>query len=198
LIGTGTAPLSTGGTRYHLDDVQIEQHKLEYKSGGLTSRIYFTKEDAGETLVAQLMSIALAQRSWDGAGIQNGWGVNYLNTYLGAIGLQEYPLATYAAQYAANPLFGVGALLTGVATQIQTVAGAYAASGGTTANPAELTFDEYLGYSTQPFHDAARAAADAGMLKPGTSEYQAAFNEISNISANNLGAGAKIIDVSKI
>ncbi|GIR50326.1 MAG: hypothetical protein CM15mP59_0680 [Flavobacteriaceae bacterium] len=36
------------------------------------------------------------------------------------------------------------------------------------------------------------------MLKPGTSEYQAAFNEISNISANNLGAGAKIVDVSKI
>ena len=198
LLGTGTAPLSTGGTRYHLDDVQIEQHKLEYKSGGLTSRIYFTKEDAGETLVAQLMSIALASRSWDGAGIQNGWGENYLNTYLGAIGLQEYPMATYAAQYQANPLFGVGALLTGVATQIQTVAGAYAASGGTTANPADLTFDDYLGYSTQPFHDAARAAADAGMLKPGTSEFQAAFNEISNISANNLGAGAKIIDVSKI
>tara|TARA_B100000925_G_scaffold96833_2_gene70636 strand:- start:2585 stop:5536 length:2952 start_codon:yes stop_codon:yes gene_type:complete len=198
LIGTGTAPLSTGGTRYHLDDVQIEQHKLEYKSGGLTSRIYYTKEDAGETLVAQLMSIALAQRSWGGLGIQNGWGVNYLNTYLGAIGLQEYPMATYAAQYQANPLFGVGALLTGVATQIQTVAGAYAASGGATANPAELTFDDYLGYSTQPFHDAARAAADDGMLKPGSSEYQAAFNEISNISANNLGAGAKIVDVSKI
>ena len=198
LLGTGTAPLSTGGTRYHLDDVQIEQHKLEYKSGGLTSRIYYTKEDAGETLVAQLMSIALAQRSWGDLGIQNGWGVNYLNTYLGAIGLQEYPMATYAAQYQANPLFGVGALLTRVATQIQTVAGAYAASGGATANPADLTFDDYLGYSTQPFHDAARAAADAGMLKPGTSEFQAAFNEISNISANNLGAGAKIVDVSKI
>lgn len=201
LIGTGTAPLSTGGTRYHLDDVQIEQHKLEYKSGGLTSRIYFTKEDAGETLVAQLMSIALQQQSSypsGASGIQDGWGLTYLQTYLGAIGLQEYPTATYGAQYAANPLFGVGAVLTGVATQIQTVAGAYAASGGTTTNPATLTFDEYLGYSTQPFHDAARAAADAGMLKPGTPEFDEAFDAASEISANNLGAGAKIIDVSKI
>ncbi|GIR50324.1 MAG: hypothetical protein CM15mP59_0660 [Flavobacteriaceae bacterium] len=63
LIGTGTAPLSTGGTRYHLDDVQIKQHKLEYKPGGLTSEFISQKEDAGETLVAQLMSIALQQRS---------------------------------------------------------------------------------------------------------------------------------------
>ena len=199
LLGTGTAPLSTGGTRYHLDDVEIQQHKVEYQSGGLTSRFYYTKEDAGETLVAQLMSIAIQQQSWNGLGIQNGWGVNYLNTYLGAISQVEYPPALYAAQYQANPLFGVGALLTGVATQIQTVAGTYAASGGTTTNPASLTFDDFLGYSTQPFHDAARlAAADAGMLKPGTSAFDAAFDAASEISADNLGAGAKIIDVSKI
>ena len=201
LLGTGTAPLSTGGTRYHLDDVEIQQHKVEYQSGGLTSRFYYTKEDAGETLVAQLMSIALQQQSSypSGAtGIQQGWGLTYLQTYLGAIGQVEYPPALYAAQYQANPLFGVGALLTGVATQIQTVAGTYAASGGTTTNPATLTFDDFLGYSTQPFHDAARLAADAGMLKPGTSAFDAAFDTASEISADNLGAGAKIIDVSKI
>ena len=201
LLGTGTAPLSTGGTRYHLDDVEIQQHKVEYQSGGLTSRFYYTKEDAGETLVAQLMSIALQQQSSypSGAtGIQQGWGLTYLQTYLGAIGQVEYPPALYAAQYQANPLFGVGALLTGVATQIQTVAGTYAASGGTTTNPATLTFDDFLGYSTQPFHDAARVAADAGMLKPGTSAFDAAFDAASEISADNLGAGAKIIDVSKI
>lgn len=201
LLGTGTAPLSTGGTRYHLDDVEIQQHKLEYKSGGLTSRFYYTKEDAGETLVAQLMSIALQQQSSypSGAtGIQQGWGLTYLQTYLGAIGQVEYPVSLYGAQYAANPLFGVGALLTGVATQIQTVAGTYAATGGTSTDPATLTFDDFLGYSTQPFHDAARAAADAGMLKPGTSEFDAAFDAASKISADNLGTGAKIIDVSKI
>ena len=201
LLGTGTAPLSTGGTRYHLDDVEIQQHKVEYQSGGLTSRFYFTKEDAGETLVAQLMSIALQQQSSypSGAtGIQQGWGLTYLQTYLGAIGQVEYPPALYAAQYQANPLFGVGALLTGVATQIQTVAGTYAASGGTTTNPATLTFDDFLGYSTQPFHNAARAAADAGMLKPGTSAFDAAFDAASEISADNLGTGAKIVDVSKI
>ena len=78
LFGTGTAPLSTGGTRYHMDNVEIQQHKVEYKSGGLTSRFYYTKEDAGDTVVAQLMSIALAQQSHQGAGIQNGWGQTYL------------------------------------------------------------------------------------------------------------------------
>ena len=212
LIGTGTAPLSTGGTRYHLDDVQIEQHKLEYKSGGLTSRIYFTKEDAGETLVAQLMSIALQQRSSypqaDGSvatGIQSGWGLTYLQTYLGALaGAKGYITDP------TNPLSvlnGVGLLIGDFQNHI---------FGNATPNPdpttapivpflpneatAALTIDDLFGGpgSTQAAHNAARAAADAGMLKPGTSEYQAAFNEISNISANNLGAGAKIVDVSKI
>ncbi|MEC8239306.1 MAG: TonB-dependent receptor [Bacteroidota bacterium] len=212
LIGTGTAPLSTGGTRYHLDDVQIEQHKLEYKSGGLTSRIYFTKEDAGETLVAQLMSIALQQRSTypqaDGSvatGIQSGWGLTYLKTYLGALaGAKGYITDP------TNPLSvlnGVGLLIGDFQNHI---------FGNATPNPdpttapivpylpneatAALTIDDLFGGpgSTQAAHNAARAAADAGMLKPGTSEYQAAFNEISNISANNLGAGAKIVDVSKI
>lgn len=198
LLGTGSAPLSTGGTRYHMDNVKIQQHKVELQSGGLTSRFYYTKEDAGDTLVAQLMSIALAQQSWGGLGIQDGWGINYLNTYLGAIGLNEYPLSTYGAQYAANPLFGVGALLTGVATQIQTVAGTYAATGGQTQNPATYTFEDYLGYSTQPFHDAARGVANTGLLVPGTPEFDAAFETASNISADNLGSGARIIDVSKI
>lgn len=198
LLGTGAAPLSTGGTRYHMKDVKIQQHKLELKSGGLTSRFYYTKEDAGDTQVAQLMSIAIAQQSWGGLGIRNGWGINYLNTYLGGIALQEYPLSTYGAQYASDPLFGVGALLTGVATDLLTVAGTYQATGGQTQNPATYTFEDYLGYSTQPFHDAARAAADSGLLKPGTAEFDAAFEAASKISADNLGSGARIIDVSKI
>ena len=198
LLGTGAAPLSTGGTRYHMNNVKVQQHKVELNSGGLTSRFYYTKEDAGDTQVAQLMSIAIAQQSWGGLGIEDGWGVNYLNTYLGGVALQEYPLSIYGAQYAANPLFGVGALLTGVATQIQTVAGTYAASGGTTQNPAAYTFEDFLGYSTQPFHDAAREVADSGLLKPGTAEFDAAFDAASKISADNLGSGARIVDVSKI
>ena len=212
LIGTGTAPLSTGGTRYHLDDVQIEQHKLEYKSGGLTSRIYFTKEDAGETLVAQLMSIALQQQSSypqaDGSvatGIQSGWGLTYLQTYLGALaGAKGYITDP------TNPLSvlnGVGLLIGDFQNHI---------FGNATPNPdpstaplvpflpneatAALTIDDLFGGpgSTQAAHNAARAAADAGMLKPGTSAFDEAFDAASKISANNLGAGAKIIDVSKI
>ena len=194
LMGTGTAPLSTGGTRYHMDNVEIQQHKLEYKSGGLTSRVYYTKEDAGETLVAQLMSIALQQKSSypSGAtGIRDGWGVTYLNTYLGAIGQVEYPVDIYAAGYAQSPLFGVSSLLKDVATSILT---AEAMGQDTTA----LTFEGFLGYPTQAFHDAARGAADAGMLTPGSSEFEAAFNEIARESAEKLGLGARIIDVSEI
>ena len=212
LIGTGTAPLSTGGTRYHLDDVQIEQHKLEYKSGGLTSRIYFTKEDAGETLVAQLMSIALQQQSSypqaDGSvatGIQDGWGLTYLQTYLGAL--------AGAKGYIADPtnplsvLSGVGQLIGDFQNHI--FANATPNPDPTTAAmvpflpneaTAALTIDDLFGGpgSTQTAHDAARAAADAGMLKPGTAAFDAAFDAASKISANNLGAGARIIDVSKI
>ncbi|MEC8090349.1 MAG: TonB-dependent receptor [Bacteroidota bacterium] len=198
LLGTGTAPLSTGGTRYHLDDVEIQQHKVEYKSGGLTSRFYYTKEDAGETLVAQLMSIALAQRSWNGAGIQNGWGLTYLQTYLGGLA---------AAKGYTPDLAGIGSLLTDISQHIFTSA---------TPNPdpatapmvpflpnaatSALTIDDLFGGpgSTQAAHDAARTAADSGMLKPGTSAFDQAFDEVSKISANNLGAGAKIVDVSKI
>jgi outer membrane receptor for ferrienterochelin and colicin len=212
LIGTGTAPLSTGGTRYHLDDVQIEQHKLEYKSGGLTSRIYFTKEDAGETLVAQLMSIALQQQSSypqaDGSvatGIQSGWGLTYLQTYLGALaGVKEYITDP------TNPL----SVLNGIGLLIGDFQGHI--FGNATPNPdpstaaivpflpneatAALTIDDLFGGpgSTQAAHNAARAAADAGMLKPGTKAFDEAFDAASKISANNLGAGAKIIDVSKI
>jgi outer membrane receptor for ferrienterochelin and colicin len=207
LLGTGTAPLSTGGTRYHLDDVQIEQHKLEYKSGGLTSRIYFTKEDAGETLVAQLMSIALQQQSSypSGAtGIEQGWGLTYLQTYLGGLA---------AAKGYTPDLVGIGSLLTDISGHIL-------AAGTPNLDPATglpidstfplpafpngataaLTIDALFGGpgSTQAAHDAARAAADAGMLKPGTATFDAAFDAASKISANNLGAGAKIIDVSKI
>ena len=204
LLGTGTAPLSTGGTRYHLDDVQIEQHKLEYKSGGLTSRFYYTKEDAGETLVAQLMSIALAQRSWNGAGIQNGWGQTYLLRYLGGLAAAK----GYTADVA-----GIGSLLTDISGHI--LAAGTPNLDPTTGLPIDptfplpafpneatsvLTIDELFGGpgSTQAYHDAARTAADSGMLKPGTSAFDQAFDEVSKISANNLGAGAKIVDVSKI
>jgi iron complex outermembrane receptor protein len=204
LIGTGSAPLSTGGTRYHMDNVQIQQHKLEYQSGGLTSRVYYTKEDAGDTVVAQLMSIALQQQSWGGEGIRSGWGTNYLNTYLGALGLREYPIEDNLLGYGASELFGVSSLLGDIATDILTAS----AMGNDTKG---LTLDKLLGYNTQPYHDAARMSSDIpqeynedgtvktpGRIMPGTAAFDAAFDAASKISADKLGAGAKIIDVSKI
>jgi len=49
LIGTGEAPLPAGNARYNIKDFVVQLHKLELKSGGLTARAFYTKEDAGKT-----------------------------------------------------------------------------------------------------------------------------------------------------
>ena len=79
LVGTGNTVLSTGGTRYHLKDFKIQQHKLDYKSGGLSARYYYTKEDAGTTNISGLMALGLQAKQPGGA---LGNGSNTLPQYL--------------------------------------------------------------------------------------------------------------------
>ncbi|MHA7056660.1 TonB-dependent receptor [Aquimarina sp. M1] len=52
------------------------------------------------------------------------------------------------------------------------------------------------GLTTQQKHDAARAAADTGRLLPGTPEFEAAFDRITNDS--DLSTGSRFADNSKI
>ena len=100
LIGTGKAMLPTGGMMYNIDEVVVQQHKLDYKRGGLKARVYYTHEDAGDTVAGLLMGTAVANSM--PSGLVTGYGTPYLQTYLGTLAASKgYPAG----------LAGVGALL---------------------------------------------------------------------------------------
>ena len=178
LMGTGEAPLPAGNARYNIKDFVVQLHKLEVKTGGLTARAFYTKEDAGKTTqsTALATSVALAQPG----GIQNGWGNTYLNTYLGG--------AAIAAGFTPDPA-GVGAVLT-------TVVAPDIATGGTSfANLFPAGVNSQL-------HQAARAAADANMLMPGSPGFNAAIDAATDqaiLQFSDTGTlGALIKDVSEV
>ena len=180
LMGTGEAPLPAGNARYNIKDFVVQLHKLEVKTGGLTARAFLTKEDAGKTTqsTALATSVALAQPG----GIQNGWGNTYLNTYLGG--------AAAAAGFTPDAA-GVGALLT-------TVVAPDIATGGTSfANLFPTGVNSLL-------HQAARAAADANMLMPGSPEFNAAIDASTDTKILQFGGdtgttlGALIKDISEV
>ena len=178
LMGTGEAPLPAGNARYNIKDFVVQLHKLEVKTGGLTARAFYTKEDAGKTTqsTALATSVALAQPG----GIQNGWGNTYLNTYLGGAAI----VAGFTPDAA-----GVGALLT-------TVVAPDIATGGTSfANLFPAGVNSQL-------HQAARAAADANMLMPGSPGFNAAIDAATDqaiLQFSDTGTlGALIKDVSEV
>lgn len=178
LMGTGEAPLPAGNARYNIKDFVVQLHKLEVKTGGLTARAFLTKEDAGKTTqsTALATSVALAQQG----GIQGGWGDIYLNTYLGG--------AAVAAGFTPDAA-GVGALLT-------TVVAPDIATGGTSfSNLFPAGVNGLL-------HQAARSAADANMLMPGSPEFNAAIDASTDTAIlrfSDTGTlGALIKDISEV
>ena len=58
----------------------LQQHKLQIKSGGLTAKFFYTHEDAGNSSAAKLDGVNVFAQQPGGL---LGWGVTYLNTYLG-------------------------------------------------------------------------------------------------------------------
>jgi outer membrane receptor protein involved in Fe transport len=207
LIGTGEAPLPAGNARYNLKDVVVQLHKLEVQSGGLTARLFYTKEDAGSTTQSTALgnSVAAAQGLFSPTGtglepyfdptnedhwngIQNGWGQIYISQYLG--------------NAAAFGGFGgdVGALLQNVAGHIY--------SGGT-------SFNDMINFTsgqpsfpngTSAYHQTARETANLNMLVPGEADFVAAVNAATNgaiLTISDQGAdrptlGALIKDVSTV
>ena len=184
LIGTGKAPLYTGATVYNLDKVLVQQHKLELKSGGLKAKFFYTHEDAGNTSITgyDAVNVANAQPG----GLEGGWGNAYINTYLGGIAMsQGIPLNM--------ALLGV---LGGIQTHIQTTYGQVLAGVIPASDLAALSINDLFG-DTTPLHVAARAAANANMLMPGTE----AFNQALASSRSNslqIGTGSIVQDLSKI
>ena len=184
LIGTGKAPLYTGATVYNLDEVVVQQHKLELKRGGLKAKFFFTHENAGNTSVTQLDAVNVANAQ--PGGLLLGWGGTYLQTYLGGIALSQ---GIPPAQALLGVMGQIQGHITGVYGQV--LAGARPASDLATLSISDLYGD------TTPFHMAARAAANANMLVPGTT----AFNQALAASRSNpleIGRGSLVQDVSKI
>lgn len=177
LIGTGEAPLPAGNARYNIKDFVVQLHKLEVKTGGLTARAFYTKEDAGKTTQSTALATSLAFAQPGGI---LGWGNTYLNTYLGG--------AAFAAGFTPDAA-GVGALLT-------TVVAPDIATGGTSfANLFPAGVNGQL-------HQAARAAADANMLMPGSPGFNAAIDAATDqaiLKYSDTGSlGALIKDVSEV
>ncbi len=184
LIGTGKAPLYTGATVYNLDEVVVQQHKLELKRGGLKAKFFFTHENAGNTSVTQLDAVNVANAQ--PGGLLRGWGGTYLQTYLGGIALSQ---GIPPAQALLGVMGQIQGHITGVYGQV--LAGARPASDLATLSISDLYGD------TTPFHMAARAAANANMLVPGTT----AFNQALAASRSNpleIGRGSLVQDISKI
>ena len=203
ILGTGEAPLPAGNARYNIKDFVVQLHKLEVKTGGLTARAFFTKEDAGKTTQSTALgnSVAAAQNlfsptgtglepwfdptnpgNWN--GIQNGWGQIYLGTYLGGAA-QAYGFTPNGA---------------GIQQFIGSVVVPDLLSGGTSfANlfPAGLS---------DQLHQVARSNANANMLIPGTPEFNSAINSATSgaiLSISDQGAdrptlGALIKDISTV
>ena len=183
LIGRGDSPLQGFG-RYSMRNIQIEQHKLQIDSGRLNFRTYYTREQDGDSyqlsaaaaLIANSPTTNIADLSAVGLGSfsgYQGWFVNYNLTYMGALA---------AASGLTPDLAGVGAF-------VSTVVAPHIMTGGTDINQIFAA-----GGGTGAAHNLARAAANQGMLKPGTSAYETALNTASSNNLPVVTGGAGIFD----
>ena len=179
LIGTGTAPLYTGGTVYNMRDLVLQQHKLQIKSGGLTAKFFYTHEDAGNSSAAKLDGVNVFAQQPGGL---LGWGGTYLNTYLGGIGGSIGIPPSQA--------------LLGVMGQIQNHILSTAATNPAALQNLSINDNPVFG-DTRKYHIAARAAANSNMLVPGTEEFNNAL-ALSRSNPLELYVGSGVIDLSKI
>ncbi len=184
LIGTGKAPLYTGATVYNLDEVLVQQHKLELKSGGLKAKFFYTHEDAGNTSITGYDAVNLANAAYDpstgASGLQAAWGGAYIRTLLGGIAAANGIPASSALPWVLNE----------IGTHIQTTAA---------VNPAALSTLELsdLFGDTTPFHVFARGAANQTLPQPGTEAFNQALAS-SRSNAIEIGTGSIVQDLSKI
>lgn len=186
LIGRGDSPLQGFG-RYSMRNIQIEQHKLQIDSGRLNFRSYYTREQDGDSyqlsaaaaLVANSPTSNIADLSAVGLGSfsgYQGWFVNYNLTYMGAL----------AAGVGLTPDFP------GILGFVQNVVAPHIMTGGTDINQ---LFSSVGG--TGAAHTMARAAANQGMLKPGTAAFDQVFQQAISQNLPVVNGGAGIFDDTK-
>ena len=189
LIGRGDSPLQGFG-RYSMKNIQIEQHKLQIDSGRLNFRTYYTREQDGDSyqlsaaggLLANSSSSNIADLSALGLGSfsgYQGWFVNYNLTYMGAL----------AQASGLTPDFA------GILGFVQGVVAPHIMTGGTSIND----LNTLPGGNTMFAHNAARQAANQGMIQPGTAAFEKALNSFTskNLPVVQADPGAGIFDDTK-
>mgnify|MGYP000385907244 FL=1 len=179
LIGTGEAPLPAGNARYNIKDFVVQLHKLELKSGGLTARAFYTKEDAGKTTQSTALGTSVANAM--PGGIQNGWGAAYLGNYLGVL-----------AGGAANIPAFLGQILGDVGTGGQDINDLVGSENSLNAHFISRYGNPALGIT----------GANELMLQPGTDAFNTAISNSTNqalLTFNDNGdLGALIKDISTV
>ncbi|WP_394352960.1 TonB-dependent receptor [Cyclobacterium plantarum] len=82
--GSGTS-VYTGAQRYSLNNFNITQHKLELKTDNYFLRAYTTRENSGDSYIADLTGVNINDE-WKGNA---QWFGEYTLNYMGALALQQ-------------------------------------------------------------------------------------------------------------
>lgn len=182
IIGTGDSPLQGFG-RYAMRNIKIEQHKFQVNRGNFDFKTYYTREQDGDSYQTSAAAALIANHP--GSNIADlgplgrftgytGWFANYNLAYLGGL--------AFASGFTPD-LLGVGAF-------IQNGIGAHIMGGGQSIN-------DLIPGGTGAAHIAARSAANAGMFKVGTDEYDNALASAVSTNLPVVNGGAGIFDDTK-
>ena len=168
-IGSGNT-VYHATNRFNLKNFSLQQHKIEYRTPKFTARAYTSIEDSGKT--HDMTALGLRMANAQPGGI-SGWFGNYLGAYFQSAFSLQNP----------NPIAQLNNML------------------GRILNGTSPTFANYLqDYRVDgrdlDAHIAARRAADANMLQPGSQAWNTAYFNITNTPIANGGAGLK--DTSKL
>ena len=172
ILGTrqgGGKIILQGLSRYTIDDFKMTQNKIEVNWGKLNFKAYTTEEDAGssyDTNASGLLMFA-AQNG----GVAGWYGKYFEGFHMSALGGAEDPaLALGLLQQIAGDVYGNTALFLG--------------SGGALGQDMSgTTYADYGITSLTPYHYAGRTVANANMIKPGTSEFNATLDQITSSTA---------------
>ena len=157
-VGRGNTILQ-GAARYKMLNFGIQQHKLEYRTKNFTARAYKTIESSGNTFQFDAMGAYLFASQPGGPA---AFGQAYFGTYFQNLAGQIHP----------NPVTAINAMLSGILY------------GGDTS-----MFDRYVSPKMNYLaHGAARQAANANMLVPGSPAFKEAYDRIANTPIKEGGA----------
>ena len=157
-VGRGNTILQ-GAARYKMLNFGIQQHKLEYRTKNFTARAYKTIESSGNTFQFDAMGGYLFAAQ---PGGPDAFATAYFGTYFQNLAGQIHP----------NPVTAINAMLSGILF------------GGDTS-----MFDRYVSPKMNYLaHGAARQAANANMLVPGSAAFNEAYDRIANTPIKEGGA----------